>query len=87
MHLFICAVRTIPVDGSTGGTVDLMSVATGGSKPKANTTKVASAAGPYFVPGMKSLFVQVSFVFLLISGYYAMVSHLVCDILPIAALV
>ena len=65
-------VRTIPVDGSTGGSVDLMSVATGGSKPKAGSVTTTHSS-PYFVPGIKSLFVQVSFVFLLISGYYAMV--------------
>ena len=51
--------------------MDLMSVATGGSAAKASVA--AAAGGPYSVPGMKSLFVQVSLVFLLISGFYAMV--------------
>jgi hypothetical protein len=73
---FCSAVRKIPVDGSTGNSVDLMSVATGGSKAKAVPVSTAAtpSGGPYFNPGMKSLFVQVSFVFILVSGYYAMVS-------------
>lgn len=52
-----------------------MSVATGGSAPKANVQPAATPGGPYFVPGMKSLFMQVSLVFLLISGFYAMVRY------------
>ena len=79
LSLLPLAVRKIPVDGSTGGSVDLMSVATGGSNaPKIGSVRtVAAAGGPYGVPGMKSLFMQVSLVFLLISGYYAMVSEYV----------
>lgn len=74
-------VRTIPVAGSTGATVDLMSVATGGSKAKAPAPVAAAGpGGPYLAPGMRSLFMQVSLVFLLISGYYAMVRSLFCMI-------
>lgn len=70
----------IPVDIGTGQTVDLMSVATGGSKAKAAPTTAAAPApgGRYAVPGMRSLFFQVSLVFLLICGYYAMVSACQC---------
>lgn len=71
----------IPVDIGTGQTVDLMSVATGGSKAKAPAGPTTAAApapgGRYAVPGMRSLFFQVSLVFLLICGYYAMVRTVV----------
>mmetsp|Transcript_28540 Transcript_28540/g.47951 ORF Transcript_28540/g.47951 Transcript_28540/m.47951 type:complete len:155 (+) Transcript_28540:91-555(+) len=65
-------VRKIPVNTSTGGSVDLMSVATGGSAPAA-TGSAPAASDAYSADGIYALFIQVSFVFLLISGYYAMV--------------
>jgi hypothetical protein len=70
----LATVRTVPVDTSTGGSVDLMSVATGGSAVKAGVQTAAVPGGPYMRQGMRSLFMQVSLVFLLISGFYAMVS-------------
>jgi hypothetical protein len=51
-----------------------MSVATGGSAVKAGVQTAAVPGGPYMRQGMRSLFMQVSLVFLLISGFYAMVS-------------
>ncbi len=63
------------MDTGTGRSVDLMSVATGGTKPKEGTVHALTVeATSYNVAGMRSLFFQVSLVFLLICGYYAMVS-------------
>jgi len=71
---FFFLVRKIPVDTGTGRSVDLMSVATGGAKPKDGTVHTLTVeATTYNVAGMRSLFFQVSLVFLLICGYYAMV--------------
>ena len=78
-------VKRIPsASGEGGGTIDLMNIATGGRESSAATgsgaggggggdISVAGSGDAYSQAGMKSLFAQVSFVFMLISGYYAMV--------------
>lgn len=63
------AIQRIPQaagkDSEAGGTFQLGTI--GGISP------TSAAANPYAISGLKSLFAQVSLVFLLISGYYAMV--------------
>lgn len=80
-------VQTIPkvTDKNTGESIDLTNIATGGkesSKPKtdgepnASTTTsatITSNGNPYESNLLKQLLVQVSLVFLCVSGYYAMV--------------
>ncbi len=65
-------------DTVTGGAISAAAAADAeAGKPTAVSTTDVSATVPsddqYATPGMKSLFVQVSVVFLLISGYFAMI--------------
>lgn len=57
----------------TGNAMDLLSVATGGAETSSPTREGAASGSPYDVPGVKALFAQVSILFLLVSGYYAMI--------------
>jgi len=52
--------------------MDLMNVATGG-EASSSTGEGGSSTSPYDVPGVRALFAQVSILFLLVSGYYAMI--------------
>ena len=74
------AMQTIPkvTDKKTGESIDLTNIATGGkesgktSERSEPTSVTDHANGPYGSPILNKLFVQVSFVFLFVSGYYAM---------------
>jgi len=57
----------------TGNAMDLLSVATGGAEASSPTGEGGASGSPYDVPGVKALFAQVSILFLLVSGYYAMI--------------
>ncbi len=62
--------------GQSGKSIDLLDVATGGaetSAPKTRAASTTSASEPFTDETLKTLLMQISLVFLLVSGYYAMV--------------
>lgn len=73
------AVQKIPsvTDKQTGESIDLTNIATGGKESSKKTSERSQSVtehvdGPYGSPVLNTLFVQVSCVFLCVSGYYCM---------------
>ncbi len=67
---------TIPqvTDANTGNTIDLGSIATGGRESGGSKSAAATDnPTPYHSRLLNTLFVQISLVFLCVSGYYAMI--------------
>ena len=70
---------TIPqvTDATTGNTIDLGSIATGGRESggskSATAVPTTDNPTPYHSRLLNTLFVQISLVFLCVSGYYAMI--------------